>query len=111
MCHGVCRQPPGTFVPSNTGSLAESEGGTALTGQNPAKGGVGSEGDLGEKEEEAEPHPWVPVARWERVGGGRAVVDSETAVKALIGGVLRWHCTAMVESVSTGRSVGCSWEG
>ena len=32
-------------------------GGTALTGQNPAKGGIGGEGDLGEKEEEAEPHP------------------------------------------------------
>ena len=57
-----------------------------MTGQNPAKGGVGGEGDLGEKEEEAEPHPWVPVVRRERVGGGRAAVDSETAVEALVGG-------------------------
>ena len=57
-----------------------------MTGQNPAKGGVGGEGDLGEKEEEAEPHPWVPVARRERVGGGRSAVDSETAVEALVGG-------------------------
>ena len=39
-----------------------------MTGRNPVKGGVGGEGDLGEKEEEAEPHPWVPVARRERVG-------------------------------------------
>jgi hypothetical protein len=82
-----------------------------LTGQNPAKGGVGGEGDLGEKEEEAEPHPWVPVVRRERVGGGRAAMDSETAAKALVCGVLRWHWAAMVESVSTGRSVGFSWEG
>ena len=57
-----------------------------MTGQNPAKGGVGGEGDLGEKEEEAEPHAWVPVARRERVGGGRSAVDSETAVEALVGG-------------------------
>jgi len=25
MSHGVCRKPPGTFVPSNTGSLAAEE--------------------------------------------------------------------------------------
>ena len=57
-----------------------------MTGQNLAKGVVGGEGDLGEKEEEAEPHAWVPVARRERVGGGRSAVDSETAVEALVGG-------------------------
>ena len=51
------------------------------------------------------------MARRERVEGERAAVDSETAAKALVGGVLRWHWAAMVESVSTGGSVGCSWEG
>jgi len=57
-----------------------------LTGQNPVKGVVNGEGDLGEKEEESEPHDWVPVARRERLGGGQSAVDSETAVEALIGG-------------------------
>ena len=77
----------------------------------PATPVTGGEGDVGELKEETEPHPLVPVARRERVGGGRAAVDSETAAKALVGGVLRWHWAAMVEMVSTGRSVGCSWEG
>ena len=57
-----------------------------MTGQNPVKGVVNGEGDLGEKEEESEPHDWVPVARRERLGGGQSAVDSETAAEALVGG-------------------------
>ena len=57
-----------------------------MTSQNPVKGGVDGEGDLGEKEEESEPHDWVPVARRERLGGGQSAVDSETAAEALVGG-------------------------
>ena len=56
------------------------------TSQNPVKGVIDGEGDLGEKEEEFEPHDWVPVAHRERLGGGRSAVDSEAAAEALVGG-------------------------
>ena len=36
MCHGVCRQPPGTFVPFNTRSLAREDEQGRGAGQNPA---------------------------------------------------------------------------
>ena len=44
MCHGVCRQSPGTFVPSNTGSLAGSEGRHGVDWPKPARGVTGGEG-------------------------------------------------------------------
>ena len=47
---------------------------------------TGGEGDVGELKEETEPHRLVPVARRERVGGGRSAVDSEAAAEALVGG-------------------------
>ena len=111
MSHGLHRQPPGFLEILTRGPRPWSERRHGVDRPKPARGVTGGEGDLGEKEEEAEPHPWVPVARRERVEGERAAVDSETAAKALVGGVLRWHWAAMVEMVSTGRSVGCSWEG
>ena len=52
----------------------------------PATPVTGGEGDVGELKEETEPHPLVPVARWETIGGGRSAVDSEVAVEALVGG-------------------------
>jgi len=51
----------------------------------PATPVTGGEGDVGELKEETEPHPLVPVARRERVGGGRSAVDSEAAAEALVG--------------------------
>ena len=82
-----------------------------MTGRNPVKGGVGGEGDLGEKEEEAEPHPWVSVARRERDGGGRAAVDSETAAKALVGGVLQWWSEGGLRPESCAMSSRSYWRG
>ena len=52
----------------------------------PATPVTGGEGDVGELKEETKPHPLVPVARRERVGGGRSAVDSEAAAEALVGG-------------------------
>ena len=52
----------------------------------PATPVTGGEGDVGQLKEETEPHPLVPVARRERVGGGRSAVDSEAAEEALVGG-------------------------
>jgi len=43
MCHGVCRKPPGTFVPFNTGSLAREDEQGRGAGQNPAMWVVGGE--------------------------------------------------------------------
>ena len=75
----------------------------------PATPVTGSEGGVGELEKENEPHPLVPVARWERVGGGRSAVDSEMAAEALVGGGTpvalggegrvgehRWECGMLV---------------
>ena len=45
----------------------------------PATPVTGGEGDVGELKEETEPHPLVPVARRERVGGGRSAVDGGPA--------------------------------
>ena len=70
-----CHRVPGS---------AKTEEGCA--GRNPATPVTGGEGDVGELKEETEPHPLVPVARRERVGGGRSAVDSEAAAEALVGG-------------------------
>ena len=81
-----------------------------MTGQNLVKGVGGGEGDLGEKEEEAEPHALVPVACRERVGGGRSAVDSEMAAKALVGGGTP-VALGGEGRVGEHRCVVCSWEG
>ena len=52
----------------------------------PATPVTGSEGGVGELEKENEPHPLVPVARRERVGGGRSAVDSDAAAEGLVDG-------------------------
>ena len=49
-----------------------------------------------------------------RLGWAVAAARDEQAVGGggnSSAGVLRWHWAARVESVSTGVSVGCSWEG
>ena len=75
-----------------------------MTGQNPAKGVVGGEGDLGEKEEEAEPHPWVPVACRERVGGDGSAEHGGRRRSALTEMALWWKMVDEKRSTSCARA-------
>ena len=59
MCHGLFKQPPGTFVPSNTGSLADGEEQSKGRRPLPAARLAGGEGWVGENEEENEIYPMV----------------------------------------------------
>ena len=65
MSHGVCRKPPGTFVPSNTGSLAAEENRGKGAGHfrrlsSPAARGSGWESNRGTSR----------TSRWLRDGSG-----------------------------------------
>ena len=91
--------------------MPRSERGTGFDRPLPAKGGVG--GEKGEVRElkGTTAHLYMPEIEVGVACGGGATRAGGRRRRELVGGVLRWHWAARVESVSTGVSVGCSWEG
>ena len=84
MCHGVCRQPPGTFVPSNTGSLAGSEGGAGFDRPNPGEGITGGEGGGVWELHWFKAHLRVVLGCGEGLGGGGSVEQGGSAAEAAL---------------------------